>query len=134
MPIKASPHAALPVITFAGELRFHLNGEEIHAFHVPGAHTDGDAIVHFRTSNVVHLGDVFFNKLYPFIDTSSGGSVDGLDHAVRRQEANVCLAGLHGRHERGVVGSDLAANRNTKLFAEEVSDWLDVVDQLARLT
>jgi len=82
MPIKASPHAALPVITFPGELRFHLNGEEIHAFHVPGAHTDGDAIVHFRTSNVVHLGDVFFNKLYPFIDTSSGGSVDGMIAAV----------------------------------------------------
>jgi cyclase len=82
MPIKASPAAALPVITFPGDVRFHLNGEEIHAFHVPDAHTDGDAIVHFRTSNVVHLGDVFFNKLYPFIDTSSGGSVDGMIAAV----------------------------------------------------
>jgi len=78
MPIKPSPRAALPVVTFPSELRFHLNGEEIHAFHVAAAHTDGDAIVHFRTSNVIHLGDVFFNKLYPFIDTSSGGAIDGV--------------------------------------------------------
>lgn len=82
MPIKASPHKALPVVTFPNELRFHLNGEEVHAFHVAAGHTDGDAIVHFRGSNVIHLGDIFFNKLYPFIDSSSGGSVDGVLAAV----------------------------------------------------
>lgn len=78
MPIKASPKQALPVVTFTTDVTFHLNGDEVHVFHVTNGHTDGDAIVHFKKSNVIHLGDIFFNKLYPFIDTSSGGSVDGV--------------------------------------------------------
>jgi cyclase len=82
MPVKASPKAALPVVTFTNDVSFHLNGEELHVYHVPNGHTDGDAVVHFKGSNVVHLGDLFFNKLYPFIDTSSGGSVDGVIAAV----------------------------------------------------
>jgi len=80
----ASPKAALPVVTFTSDLVFHMNGDEIHAFHVPNAHTDGDAIVHFRRANVLHMGDVFFNKLYPFIDTDSGGSLAGMIAAVDR--------------------------------------------------
>ena len=80
----ASPKAALPVVTFTSDLVFHMNGDEIHAFHVPNAHTDGDAIVHFRRANVLHMGDVFFNKLYPFIDTDSGGSLAGTIAAVDR--------------------------------------------------
>ncbi len=84
MPIKASPRVALPVITFSNDINFHLNGEALHVFHVPAGHTDGDAIVHFKTTNVVHMGDVFFNKNYPFIDTSSGGTPDGVVAAVDR--------------------------------------------------
>ena len=68
-------------MTFAIDVTFHLNGEEIHAFHVPRAHTDGDAIVQFRKANVIHMGDMYFNGMYPFIDTSSGGT--------------------HRRHDRG---------------------------------
>nr|MBA3777292.1 MBL fold metallo-hydrolase [Betaproteobacteria bacterium] len=84
MPIKASPKRALPVVTFTTDVTFHLNGDEVHVFHVANGHTDGDAIVHFKKSNVIHLGDIFFNKLYPFIDTSSGGSVDGMIAATDR--------------------------------------------------
>ena len=80
----ASPEGALPVVTFDESVTFHLGGEEIHVFHVEHAHTDGDAIVHFRTSNVLHMGDVFFNGLYPFIDTDSGGSIHGMIDAVQR--------------------------------------------------
>jgi cyclase len=76
--VSPSPHAALPVITFAQGVTFHLNGEEIRVIHVAPAHTDGDSIVHFVQSDVIHMGDVFFNKMYPFIDTSSGGSIDGM--------------------------------------------------------
>mgnify|MGYP003288626649 CR=1 FL=1 len=79
-----SPPAALPVVTFTEAVTFHLNADEIHAFHVPPAHTDGDAIVHFRTANVVHMGDIFFNGMYPFIDISTGGSIDGMIGAVNR--------------------------------------------------
>ena len=83
-PQPASPKVALPVITVAGELSFHINGDEVHAFHVPRAHTDGDLVVHFRQSDVVHMGDTFFNGSYPFIDVSSGGSADGVVAAADR--------------------------------------------------
>ncbi len=73
-----SPKAALPVVTFTASMSFHLNGEEIRAIHVANAHTDGDAIIHFTGSDVIHMGDVFFNGMYPFIDASSGGSIDGM--------------------------------------------------------
>ena len=81
---KASPKAALPVVTVAGEITFHINGEEVHAFHVPKAHTDGDLIVHFRKSDVIHMGDVFFHNMYPFIDGSSGGTAEGMIAAFDR--------------------------------------------------
>jgi len=73
-----SPKVALPVVTFTASMSFHLNGEEIRAIHVANAHTDGDAIIHFTRSDVIHMGDVFFNGMYPFIDASSGGSIDGM--------------------------------------------------------
>jgi cyclase len=84
MKVPPSPAAALPAVTFTDAVNFHLNGDDIHAFHVPPAHTDGDAIVHFRTANVVHMGDIYFNGMYPFIDLSSGGSIDGVIAAVDR--------------------------------------------------
>lgn len=76
--IKASPKAALPVVTFNDEVTFHLNGDRIHAFHVPPAHTDGDSVVYFKEADVVHMGDLFFNGMYPFVDAESGGSLDGV--------------------------------------------------------
>lgn len=82
MKTNASPKAALPVITFTRDLTFHINGDELLALYVPKAHTDGDAIVRFKKSNVIHMGDTFFNKLYPFIDTSSGGTVEGVIRAA----------------------------------------------------
>src|SRR5438128_8071325 len=84
MKTKPEPKVALPVVAFTRDLTFHLNGDELVVSHVPRAHTDGDSIVRFRKSNVVHMGDTFFNKLYPFIDTSSGGSVAGVIAAVDR--------------------------------------------------
>jgi len=76
--VPASPKAALPVVTFASSVSFHLNGDEMQAFHGPRAHTDGDAIVVFAKSEVIHMGDTYFNGMYPFIDTSSGGTVEGV--------------------------------------------------------
>lgn len=74
----AAPHAALPVITFTDGVTFHVNGDSIAITHVSPAHTDGDAIVYFMKANVVHMGDVFNNTGLPFIDLSSGGSVNGV--------------------------------------------------------
>jgi len=72
------PAAALPIITFDDKLSVHLNGEDIRAVHMPSAHTDTDVVIFFPKSNVVHLGDEFFNGMFPFIDTDGGGSVKGL--------------------------------------------------------
>ena len=73
-----SPKEALPVITFDHALTVHFNGEEIRAIHFPNGHTDGDSVIFFTTSNVVHLGDDFFSGRFPFVDLDSGGSVEGL--------------------------------------------------------
>jgi glyoxylase-like metal-dependent hydrolase (beta-lactamase superfamily II) len=83
LKVPPAPARALPVVTFAQSVTLHLNGDEIHAFHVPPAHTDGDAVVHFRRANVLHMGDLFFHG-YPFFDLSSGGSFAGLIDAADR--------------------------------------------------
>jgi cyclase len=77
--VKASPKVALPVITYADGLKLHLNGEEVRVISMPPAHTDGDSIVHWTKSNVIHMGDLFFHKMsFPFVDRSSGGDVRGV--------------------------------------------------------
>ena len=72
-----APDAALPVITFSENMSFHWNGEHIKVWHPQPSHTDGDAIVFFKNADVIHMGDVFFNGGYPFIDVESGGDIDG---------------------------------------------------------
>lgn len=78
MTVPPSPREALPVITFDNSLSVHFNGEEIKAIHFPHGHTDGDSVIFFTKSNVVHLGDDFFAGRFPFVDLDSGGSVQGL--------------------------------------------------------
>ena len=78
----ASPESALPVVTFTESVTFHWNADEIRVFHVDPAHTDGDSVIHFKKANVIHAGDVFFNGMYPFIDTSTGGNLNGMISAA----------------------------------------------------
>ncbi|RMG80758.1 MAG: MBL fold metallo-hydrolase, partial [Bacteroidetes bacterium] len=80
----AKPETYWPEITFENDLTFHFGGEDIFFFHVHNAHTDGDAIVWFPKSNVIHMGDTFFSGRYPFIDISSGGSVEGVIEAANK--------------------------------------------------
>jgi cyclase len=82
MDAPAMPKTGLPVITFNEAITFHINNNDIRAWHVEHAHTDGDAIVHFRQANVIHTGDTYFAGMYPFIDTGSGGSADGCIRAI----------------------------------------------------
>jgi glyoxylase-like metal-dependent hydrolase (beta-lactamase superfamily II) len=98
--VAPSPKAALPVVTFATDVTFHLNGDEIRANHVAPAHTDGDSVVRFAKANVVHTGDLFFNGMYPFIDVSTGGSIDGMiaaaDHILAMTDPNTKIIPGHG--------------------------------------
>ena len=80
----AAPRGALPVVTFTDTVSFHLNGDSIVVFHVPPAHTDGDAVVMFTRANVVHTGDLFVSGGFPFVDRSSGGSINGIIGAAER--------------------------------------------------
>ena len=101
------------MVTFTDAITFHWNGDDVRVYHVPPAHTDTDSIVHFVKADVVHMGDVFFNGSYPYIDTSSGGRVDGVIEAADR-----ALAGTGGATRfipgHGPVGSraDLQAYRD----------------------
>ncbi|MEO6365571.1 MAG: MBL fold metallo-hydrolase [Luteimonas sp.] len=118
--IPAAPGAALPVVTFASGLTLHLNGDDVRVQHVEHAHTDGDALVKFEHANVLHMGDVYFNGLYPFIDAESGGSIGGVLAAVERglamsNEATLVVPGhgpLSNRAELARYGAMLKGYRD----------------------
>ena len=126
--VPASPDGALPVVTFDHTATFHLNGDELHVFHVPHAHTDGDAIIHFRMGNVVHMGDTFFNGLYPFIDLGSGGNINGMIHA-----ADVVLAHIVGDTKIIPGHGPLATRADLKAYREVLATARDrVTDAIAQ--
>jgi glyoxylase-like metal-dependent hydrolase (beta-lactamase superfamily II) len=87
--LKAAPPAALPLVTFSDGLSLHLNGQDVRAIHVAHAHTDGDALVWFEQAKVLHMGDLYFNGLYPFIDVDAGGSIHGMIAGVQRALAMI---------------------------------------------
>lgn len=76
--LTADQRAGLPGVTYTDSVRFHLNGENIHAFHIGPAHTNGDSFVHFRNANVIHTGDVFRTAGYPYVDGNASGSFPGI--------------------------------------------------------
>ena len=84
MDAKPAAKEALPILTFDHDVTVHLNGEDIRALHFPAGHTDGDSIIFFPKSNVVHMGDDFVTYGFPFIDVDSGGSIDGMIDAVEK--------------------------------------------------
>ena len=100
MDTKAQPKEALPIITFDHDVTVHLNGEDIRALHFPAGHTDGDSIIFFPKSNVVHMGDDFVTYGFPFIDVESGGSIDGMidgvEKAIAQLPADVKVIPGHG--------------------------------------
>ncbi len=104
-PVPASPPAALPTITFNDTATFHLNGQTIKAFHVQTAHTDGDSVIHFPEADVIHTGDIYFNGIYPFIDTSGGGSISGMIQATEK------ILALAGNNTKIIPGHGALSNR-----------------------
>lgn len=80
---EKSPKSAIPVITYNNKMSIEINGETVLVIHVKNAHTDGDSLLYFTESNVLHTGDTYFNGRYPYIDLQSGGSVDGYINAVK---------------------------------------------------
>jgi cyclase len=89
MEAPPAPKAALPIITFDHDVTVHLNGEDIRALHFPAGHTDGDAVIFFPKNNVVHMGDDFVRYGFPYIDVTSGGSVQGMIAAMEKVSAEL---------------------------------------------
>ncbi|HEY6546720.1 MAG TPA: MBL fold metallo-hydrolase [Vicinamibacteria bacterium] len=121
--IDPAPKVALPVITFGQSLTLHLNGEEVRALHYPKGHTDGDAIMYFTASNVVHMGDTLVTYGLPFVDVSSGGTVRGLvenvEKAMAALPADVKIIPGHG---------PLSTKADAKKFTDMLRDCIGLVE------
>jgi glyoxylase-like metal-dependent hydrolase (beta-lactamase superfamily II) len=95
-----APAGARPVVTFDDALSLHLNGDRLAALHVESAHTDGDVLLWWEDANVVHVGDIYYSGMYPFIDRGSGGSLAGLVAALEtvlsRADARTIIIPGHG--------------------------------------
>jgi glyoxylase-like metal-dependent hydrolase (beta-lactamase superfamily II) len=118
-----APPAALPVITFNDKLSVHLNGEDVRAIHFPNGHTDTDVVIFFTKSNVVHMGDDFFNGMFPFIDSDGGGSVKGLitnlTKLLEQIPANAKIIPGHGK---------LATTKELRAFLTMLKDTSGIVE------
>lgn len=123
--VPASPAAALPVVTFSESITFHVNDDSVRAVHVRNAHTDGDVLVVFQKANVVHMGDTFFNGMYPFIDVSTGGSARGIVAAADRALA------ISNARTRFIPGHGPLANRDDLVrYRDVVRSVTNRVDRL----
>jgi len=115
---------AAPVLTFDSEFRIHMGDETIQVWHLPPAHTDGDSVIYFEKAKVLHMGDDFFNKIIPFIDTSSGGSARGylaaLDKVLARVPAGATVIPGHGEV------TDIAG---LKAFRQYIADVVDAAQK-----
>ncbi|MFT5759119.1 MAG: cyclase [Alteromonadaceae bacterium] len=102
---KTAPKGSLPVITFSHAMNFHLNGDDMHIFHVKNAHTDGDAVIHIENENIIHTGDTLFNGMFPYIDYDHGGSLDGYIDAQK------IILNLANEHTKIIPGHGPLANK-----------------------
>ncbi len=117
------PAIALPVLTYSEAVRIHLNGEEVELLPVPPAHTDGDSFIHFKGSDVLHLGDVFRTVAFPVIDRGNGGTLDGTIEALG------IAAGIAGPDTRIVPGHGVVSGR------ADVIEFRDmIIDVAAKVT
>lgn len=120
--MPASPREALPILTFGHSLTIHFNGEEIRVIHFPTGHTDGDSIIFFTNSNVVHMGDHFFAGSFPFVDLDSGGNVEGFTKnvadVIAKLPAGVKIIPGHG---------PLSTPDDLKLFHRMLIETTDIV-------
>jgi cyclase len=100
------PDIALPIITFNDTVTFHINGEAVRAIKLPNAHTDGDTLIHFQGSDVIHAGDVFRTTTYPYIDKAHGGSFQGTLDAL------AILIKMAGPNTKIIPGHGIIADRD----------------------
>ena len=125
---KPQSKAALPIITFDHDVTVHLNGEDIRALHVAAGHTDGDSVIFFPKSNVVHMGDDFVTYGFPFIDVQGGGSIDGMisgvESVISQLPGDVKIIPGHG---------NVSTLDDVRAFVQMLKDTREVVKESLRM-
>ncbi len=125
---KPQPKAALPIITFDHDVTVHLNGEDIRALHVAAGHTDGDSVIFFPKSNVVHMGDDFVTYGFPFIDVEGGGSIDGMitgvESVISQLPGDVKIIPGHG---------NVSTLDDVRSYVQMLKDTREVVKESLRM-
>ncbi len=107
-----------PLITYSQDVSFHINGETVHVFKTPDAHTNGDSYIHFTGSNVIHAGDVYRTTSFPYIDTTNGGSFLGTIEAME------LLINVADENTKIIPGHGVVSNRTE---VQDVADMLSVI-------
>jgi len=119
---EALPAGALPSVTFSDQLTLYAGDTAVRLIHYPHAHTDGDTVVFVDRYKVLHMGDIFFNGLFPFLDVANGGSIDNwvkqLDVILARIPADTKIIPGHG---------PLAGPADLKAFRQMLADSADIV-------
>jgi glyoxylase-like metal-dependent hydrolase (beta-lactamase superfamily II) len=131
---------AAPVLTYETEVRIYVGDETIEVWHTPPAHTDGDSVVYFRQANVLHMGDLFFYRVIPYIDVNAGGSARGyltaIDGVLARVPAGARIIPGHGevtdvaglKAFRQYIADVLDAARKAKTAGKTKEEFLKTVD------
>lgn len=135
--LKPAAREALPILTFSRDVTIHLNDEDIRVLHHPGGHTDGDSLIFFPESNVVHMGDDFVTYGFPFIDLAGGGSVAGMieaaEYVIANLPADVKVIPGHGTVSTlGDVGKFVTMIKETRGVVEDAVKAGKALDQMKR--
>lgn len=124
----------LPVITYQGGVKLHLNEETIDVKHLASGHTDGDSVIHFKQANVWHLGDLFFESRFPYVDLKSGGTVKGylanLQTLVTKMDDDTLIIPGHGElTDKAGLLKKIAMIKATKAEVDEMKSQGLTVEQ-----
>jgi cyclase len=122
-PVPPAPREALPIITFDHSLTVHVNGEDIRALHYAPGHTDGDSMIYFPKSNVVHMGDDFVTYGLPFVDVAAGGSLLGMI-----KDDRAAMAGLPDNVKVIPGHGELSTKADVQKFVDMLDDCVRLVD------
>ena len=130
--------SGLPIVTFSDAVTFHVNELSAYVFHVEVAHTDGDAAIYFSGVNVLHAGDLFFHKLFPYIDLDNGGSVDGYiagqERLLSMADADtLILPGHGGVASKADLEADLGVLKDCRARVAKLVEAGKTVDEVLEI-
>jgi cyclase len=125
--VPALSEKGLPIVTFFDNITIYQNGDEIKIIHLDNGHADGDSVVYFTKNNVIHVGDDFSDKAYPFLDISAGGTIDGLISSLKM------ISSIINDETKGVSGhSEISNKTKVNEYANMLTDVRNQVSQMIK--